>query len=530
LSRLRAVLVGLLLATSVIQSVFFAWALVPDPEEEMYMYLGKLALTGRISLFQDELVGNRMPLPYYVIGLSQIFWPRSLLAARFFSAALGLACLILVWRIATRLGGELAGILALLFAVTQSLLIGYFTAAYYYSLVSLLLLLALYCELCTEWPYRRLAAMALISLLFFARATMIPLVPLALAYFLYKAPSIRERGLLVAIAGLPPVLFLLSDIHHWKVLAYAPGFDRVAAALGFTTNRGITFELLNLVAGESPVRTALVLFARWHRMWILAGIGLIALGVAGLVTRRPVCRFSSNRGVNVVAATVAYLAVWQFLIMGFWKLQLAVGYLPQFVILAAVCLGYWVACVLNSFVASPPVRAGALLGLSAFFLLAPAQSRSPLLPLRVSWQEPPVTALYGLAAELARVIPAGARVFHVGGSMGLYIAGFDPYLRQERDLLTLMAGSEDARLARSGFWDRGDIKRWLTRESDYAVVIPAYVAPYRGTVLEPGLALIESLLATHFARVAEIDRYPGLRYEVYCRARQAPVQPSRPAR
>jgi hypothetical protein len=148
----------------------------------------------------------------------------------------------------------------------------------------------------------------------------------------------------------------------------------------------------------------------------------------------------------------------------------------------------------------------------------------------VSWQEPPVTALYGLAAELARVIPAGARVFHVGGSMGLYIAGFDPYLRQERDLLTLMAGSEDARLARSGFWDRGDIKRWLTRESDYAVVIPAYVAPYRGTVLEPGLALIESLLATHFARVAEIDRYPGLRYEVYCRARQAPVQPSRPAR
>src|SRR4029077_505497 len=114
LSRLRALLVGLCLAASAMQSFFFAWALAPDSEEEMYMYLGKLALTGHISLFQDDLTGNRMPLPYYVLALSQLVWPRILLAARFVSASLGLICLVLVWRIASLLAGEVAGILALL--------------------------------------------------------------------------------------------------------------------------------------------------------------------------------------------------------------------------------------------------------------------------------------------------------------------------------------------------------------------------------------------------------------------------------
>lgn len=519
MSRLRAVLIGLLLAASVTQSLFFAWALVPDPEEEMYMYLGRLALTGRISLFQDELVGNRMPLPYYVVGLSQLAFPRSFIAARLLSAVLGLACLIFVWRIATRLAGELAGILALLFAATQGFLIGYFDVVSYHSLVSLFLLLALYLELCTEWPYRRIAAMALVSLLFFTRTTVMPLIPAALLYFVWRATNVRERALLVAIAMVPPAAFLVSDIRHWKFFAYVPVLDRVAGALGFASNRGGSFEVGNIVPGENPLRSACLLFARWYRMWIVAMVGIIAVAVAARAHGRSIRPLVDNYGVNVVAGTVLYLACWQFLIMGPWKLQLAVGYFPQFAILAAICLGYWVACALGDLAPSPGLRGAGLAGLCAFFLLAPALSRPLMLPLSVSWRDPPVTALYGLGAELARVIPPGSQVFHVGGPMGLYVAGLDPFLRQERGLLSLAPTSVDGRLARSGFWDQRDIKRWLTLESDYAVIVPAHVVPYRGTMLEPGIALVDALLASHFVRVAEIDRYPGLRYEVYRRAR-----------
>lgn len=519
MSRLRSVLLGLCLAASATQSVFFAWALVPDPEEEMYMYLGKLALTGRISLFQDELVGNRMPLPYYLIGLSQFLCPRSLLAARFFSSALGLACLVLVWRIATRLGGELAGILALLFAATQSLLIGYFDVASYHSLVSLLLLLALYLELCTELPYRRLAAMGLVSALFFTRTTMMPLIPATLVYLLWRARDRRERALLMAIAIVPPAVFFASDTNHVKFLAYAPVLDRLAGAFGFSSNRGAAIELLNLVAGESPVKAALLLFARWYRMWILAGVAVLTAVALGLATRRPAWQLVGNRGINVVVLTVVYLTAWQFLIMGRWKLQLAVGYFPQFAILAAICLGYWISVMVDTLGPSPLLRRAAVLALCTFFLVAPAQSRPPMLPLSVSWKDPPVTAFYGLASEIGRVVPPGSRVFHVGGPLGLYTAWIDPYLRQERDVATLALPAEEANLAKSGFWGQQDIKRWLIQDSDYAVVDPARAALYRGTPLDPNLVLIDSLLAAHFTRVAVITRYPPFAYYVYRRNR-----------
>src|SRR5215470_13025520 len=375
MSRLRALLIGLLLAASATQCLFFAWALAPDPEEEMYLYLGRLALCGQISLFQDELVGNRMPLPYYLAGLSQIFFPRSLVAGRLFSAALGLACLALVWRIATHLAGELVGILALLFAATQCLLIGYFDVVSYNSLASVLLLAALWAELCTNWPERRLAAMALVSLLFFTRTTMMPLVPAALGYCLWRARSMRERALLIAIAVLPPFAFLASDLRHWKFFAYAPLLDRVAAAMGYVTNRGGSFEVGNIVAGENPLRSAVLLFARWYRMWIAMSFGILAAAAAARIRGRPTGRLLGNFGVNVVAATVLYLATWQWLIMARWKPQLAVGYFPQFAILAAICLGHWAAVVLDDLAPAWRLRSLGLLGLSAFFLIAPAESR-----------------------------------------------------------------------------------------------------------------------------------------------------------
>jgi len=519
LSRARAVLIGLLLAASVTQSLFFAWALVPDPEEEMYLYLGKLALTGRISLFQDEIVGNRMPLPYYVAGLSQVVFPRSFVAGRLFSATLGLVCLLLIWRVTSRVAGELAGLVALLFASTQSLLIGYFDVVSYHALVSFLLLVALYLELCVGWPYRRVAAMACVSLLFFTRATMMPLIPAALVYFLWRERGARARTLTVLVTALPPVLFFASDVRHWKFLAYVPVFDRVASALGFVSNRGEGFAIGNIVASENPVWSAALLFARGYRMWIVAVLGVLAVSVVAWMRGRSIRPLFASSGVNLVAGTVLYLGVWQFVIMGPWKLQLAVGYFPQFAILAAICLGYWAAIVLDRLIARPRERSLALLALAGFFAVAPAESRPPMLPLAVSWQDPAVTALGGLASQLREVIPPGARVFHLGGPLGLYLAGVEPYLRQERDVAALALPGIEAGAERSGLWGRSDITRWLGREADYAVIVWPRAGLYRGTPLQPDLDLIDSLLRSHFARVAVLTRYPGSTYEVYRRVR-----------
>src|SRR6266542_985623 len=194
----RSLLSASLLA-SFVQSCFFAFALVPDPDDTVHAFLGRLALTGDISLFQYELPGHRAPLPYYFIGLSQLLWDRSVVAGRLLSAAIGLACFLLLLVLTTRLAGELAGILALLFALSQGVIVGSFAHTSYHSLVSLLLLAGLYVLLCTSLRCKHLFAMALFSLLFFTRTLMIPLIPAVTGYLLWEAKGVLERVGIVAV-------------------------------------------------------------------------------------------------------------------------------------------------------------------------------------------------------------------------------------------------------------------------------------------------------------------------------------------
>src|SRR5260370_1345921 len=202
--RPQTFLLAACLLASLLQSIFFAYALVTDADEGAYMALGRLAIAGKIGLFLDEMTGQRMPLPYYFIGLSQVVFGRSLLAARLSSAALGLACLVLVYLLGRRLGGEIAGVLALLFAAPQSVIIRYFAGAYYHSLVSLQLLVALYLLLATEVRHRRVMAMGCVALLFFTRPNVAPLIPLACAYLLWQSERRGARLAIVALALPPP--------------------------------------------------------------------------------------------------------------------------------------------------------------------------------------------------------------------------------------------------------------------------------------------------------------------------------------
>jgi 4-amino-4-deoxy-L-arabinose transferase-like glycosyltransferase len=84
-----------------------------------------------------------MPLPFYVLGASQLVWGRSLIAARLASLALGLGALILVTVIARHISGDTAGLLAAAFFATQGVLVGYLSTATYFSLSALILLTGL---------------------------------------------------------------------------------------------------------------------------------------------------------------------------------------------------------------------------------------------------------------------------------------------------------------------------------------------------------------------------------------------------
>ena len=92
-SRAAWWLIGMTLAFAGFGLLYCAYLASWDAEWS-YLTLGKLALQGRIGLFQDELGGERLPLPFYVIGLSQVVAGPSLLAARVTSLGLGAAALV----------------------------------------------------------------------------------------------------------------------------------------------------------------------------------------------------------------------------------------------------------------------------------------------------------------------------------------------------------------------------------------------------------------------------------------------------
>lgn len=486
-----------------------------DADEGAYILLGRLALRGDLGLFQDEMTGQRMPLPYYFIGFSQILFGPSLVAARLFSAGLGLVCIVLVFLLARRLGGELCGVLAALFAATQSVIIGYFASAYYHSLVSFLLLAGLYVLLGTDLRHRRVIAMVVFSLLFFTRPNIATVIPLVAVYLLGQARGVGERVAIALATLAPPLAFFLSDVNHLKLLAYVPVAGQLVAPLGFRTASAPL---------DTPVARslgyALTLFVRWYKTWILSALVLlVALGLRARQRRLVVKAHGSNGGVGLIAVVTVYLAAWQFAIFP-TSPRLAVGYFQSFIVLGAVGLGFGFSRLIEDR-GLPRAGRAALGGAVAILLLvSPALSRPPTLPLAVSLRDSPVLTLDRFAETLRALAPRGSKVFLFAPSQAVYLAGLQPYLRQVTHLYTLTTIADERARRKSGLWGESEIREWLTGDADYAVVVPAYLRAFRDEQRTPSgnnVDLIESLLDRYFTRSATFDDRRGIVYEVYKR-------------
>lgn len=102
--RFWVCLLGIMLLFTV-QGIRLAQRMVTWPDESAYLHLGYLAASGRISLFQDEIIGTRMPIPFYVLGATQLVWGGNLMAARLAAIVIGLGALVLVALIARHLTG-----------------------------------------------------------------------------------------------------------------------------------------------------------------------------------------------------------------------------------------------------------------------------------------------------------------------------------------------------------------------------------------------------------------------------------------
>jgi len=325
-----------------LQGTALAERMVTWTDESAYVHLGYLVATGQISLFQDELTGSRMPLPFWVVGGSQVLWGRSLLAARLVALAIGLVALALVALIARRLAGDLAGILAVFFFVTQGVLVGYFATGTYHSLAAGILLGGVALPVCLRPPWGPALGMATLSLLFLTRTNLWPVIPGVLLVLLWDASGLRPRLALVAAAGAVPVAFFLSDIRHLKILAYVPVVGRLVRSLGYP----VGWSLIDVPEPALRDRAwALIRLARMYEFWTLAALLLCAILIFRRLKRLETGVFADRR-MSLLAALLLYISFWQVLIL--WKFPRAfVGWFPSFAPLAAIILGVGFARVLG---------------------------------------------------------------------------------------------------------------------------------------------------------------------------------------
>ena len=481
-------------------------------DESAYVHLGYLAATGQINLFQDELTGSRMPLPFWVVGGSQVLWGPSLLGARLTSLAIGLVALALTALIARRLAGDLAGILAVFFFATQGVLVGYFTTGTYHSLAASILLGGLFLIVSVRPPSGPVLGMTVLSLLFLTRTNLWPVLPAMLGLLLIRARNRRERLALVAAAAAVPIAFFLSDTRHLKIVAYVPFVGRLVHSLGYP----IGWALVD-IPGSVPwdrVR-AFVRLGRMYEFWVLAALLLCLIVISrrlrGLGTRV----FFGDLRVNLLAALLVYIAAGHVLIL--WEFpRVFVGYFPSFAPLAAILLGIGYARVFELPDLGRIARWVTATLLVLILALPMMIVRHPLLVPAGETGPGPLAALDAAAAHFRRDVKPGAKVFLWGDSFPLYLAGIRPYLRQIHSSQTFAVVDDHVGIQKSGLWGRKEMEDWLSSDADYVVLEPQVLEQYRARYPDV-VAKFDSLLRQHFTLIDTIADYRWQVFELYAR-------------
>jgi hypothetical protein len=542
------VVLACLLAAYLVFSLFFSWMLVNHDYEAEYLALGNLAVRGELSLYQDEMTGQWVPLPFYVYGATQVVFGPSLWPARLLSVALGALALLLIFELGRRWGGLVAGTVAGALFCTHGLVLGYFDTVNFSALVALLHLLGLYILFCTEWPRRDMLGMAVFSLLFLVKPHYWPTVPFVLVFLLWRARSLRSRVALVAVALAVPVLFFASDRQHLKIFAYVPIARDWVAPWGYHSWHALiedparvwTSDYADIswetTSGARAVQIAksFVFFLKRYAVWMTAFAGLAALRVWQWASRRDADRLLGPPGVRFTFWLFWYLVAWQFVIVGPYIKQ-SFAYVGAVAPLFAIVIGWLFARVSEEGSLPAAARAITVAGMALAIVVSPWVHRHHNLPRRVSLAHATVPVLNAMARQLAELIPVGEqRVFFIGDPLPIHLAGRRTYLRQfHQHNMVFTSVRDQSRYIRSGMWGRVELEEWLGGDAQYAILQAKVMRFYR--TREPYreiLARMDELLSRDFTLVATVPGLGGDNFLVYrrTRARAHAVPVPEPAR
>jgi len=519
----RAFVIGLAIIAVVFlaQALYLARILVPSHDETLTLFFGHLAASGKIGMYDDDVIGHRAPMPFYVLGYAQVLFGRSLFVGRLTAVGLGLITLLLTAYLARRVGGELGGLLAAAFLTGQGVIVAYYSMADFHSLVPLVLTAGVLMWVAGDTPRHNVAGTAILGALFFVRTHVMPIVPFALAYGLWRSRARWERLAIVTVTVLPPLAFFLSDTRRLKLLANVTVLNRFVRRLGYVGPLVLDARPQESLASQTGW---LIHLARRYEFLLLAtavAAGLVAWRF--LAARRDGRHYRPPSGLYLVAAVFGYLLAFQFILFRInfkWIGMYAVSFAP----LLMVLLGFAYSRLLTDPGLSRGFRRALVVFLVAVLALPIYYNRNSVLPIGETRLADPYHAAHVAGAHLARAVPKDARIFFFGSSEVYYVSGLPgTYLPQVYSYNQLAVYDEDNRVTvKSGAYGMPQVERWLSAEADYAVISPEALRGYAG--LHPDaspqkVARIQALLAEHFEPVDRVTEYPYYTYDVYRRRR-----------
>lgn len=516
---------------------FSAWLLVTHDYETEYLGLGRLAVEGILNLYQDEMTGQWMPLPFYVYGPTQVVFGPTLIVPRLLSLAIGGVALVLMFALASRWCGMLAGITAVALLCTHGGVIGDFSTVQFASLVAVCHLGGLYLLFCVRKWWHRYAAMLVFSTLFLIKPNYWVSIPFVLVYLLWTSQSLRERLVLIGITALVPAVFFVSDVGHLKVLAYVPFADRWVEPLGYRSVHALLEDPASLSYSDyvttlwptsawqrllQPLMT-LPLATRRFGLWLV--LFTILLGVARWRAGGWRATLGSSFGpVMLTMSLFGSLVLAQFVVMGPYAKQ-AIGYVGPVTPLFLIVLACLFAKVWEHPTCPASTRVGAAGALILVLMASPWIHRSANLPRRISLDGATVPALRRIAGRLQTLIPPGEhRVFLLGDALVVHLADRRTYLRQFHQWWIVFTSLPDStRYARAGMWGPAELELWLGQDAQYAIVRNRAAEFYRKRpAYDRVMRRMEQLLAERFVLLDTVTMPGGEEMRIYGRKAAAP--------
>lgn len=504
-----------LAALYVAQALSFAYTLVPAHDAIQYLLVGAKVVRGELGVYDDRYTGNRVPLPFYILGVTQV-WGPSLLIPRLMNIGFGLATLALTVELARRIAGRVAGVLAGSFFVTQGVAVAYYTYEGYPALAAFFFMLGAFVLLTTESPAGRITGMFLVGLLFFVRSNLWPAIPFLLAWALWRASGARERAALLGVVALPLLVFFAWDSANLKILSYVPLASRLVAPLGYVAS--VVLDVQETLSWPAQFLW-LARIARRYEFWVLAAA--VVGGVEGWrwVTRRSPAPWLRLHSVRMVAALLVFMFVAN-LLMYRWTWKWVGLYFVTFSPLLPVLLGVAFGHLLTETRPGSWARRGLGLVLAGLLLPPLYFVRNPLLPIGELRAQDPFGAAHVAAKHLRRIVPQDAKVFFYGLNAVYYLSGLPQTYAQQiyKQDQFAMIPADDWVLRRSGFVPVSDMTSWLTTDADFAVIDVKFL-DHKLTIPSLGNpeGLMTVLLARHFDRIDTISEFPLATYAVYRR-------------